>query len=130
MRIVIINYFSMKRIALLLCVVVLSLFFSVGEVFAEDIGNNIETYSENNIETYSENNTENNTETYSENNTENNTETYSDNNIDNNLKNNTSQEIDLITKDKNNSNKKTKPSIKDIFGDDQTFPFVAGFGKD
>ena len=146
MRIVIINYFSMKRIALLLCVVVLSLFFSVGEVFAEDIGNNIETYSENNIETYSENNietysennietysennTENNTETYSENNTENNTETYSENNIDNNLKNNTSQEIDLITKDKNNSNKKTKPSIKDIFGDDQTFPFVAGFGKD
>ena len=98
MRIVIINFFSMKRIVLLLFLIGLSFFLSVGQLFAEDIGNNIV----NNIE----------------------------NNIENNLENNASQEIEVITKDTNNKNEKFKPSLKDIFGDDQTFPFVAGFGKD
>ena len=106
MRIVIINFFSMKRIVLLLFLIGLSLFFSVGQLFAEDIGNNKECNLENNIV----NNIEGN--------------------IENNLENNASQEIEVITKDTNNKNEKFKPSLKDIFGDDQTFPFVAGFGKD
>ena len=85
----------MKRIVLLF-VIVLSVFFSVGELFAEDI----------------------------------------DNNIGYNLENNTSKEIDEIKEikeikeDTNNTIEKPKPSLNDIFGDDQTFPFVAGFGKD
>ena len=53
---------------------------------------------------------------------ENNTEKYAENNA--------SQDLELISKDTNNTNEKSKPSLKDIFGDDQTFPFVAGFGKD
>ena len=110
MRIVIINFFSMKRIVLLLFLIGLSLFFSVGQLFAEDIGNNIENNIENNLE--------------------NNMEKYVETNIENNLENNASQEIEVITKDTNNKNEKFKPSPKDIFGDDQTFPFVAGFGKD
>ena len=84
----------MKRILLLLFVIVVSLFFSFGEVIAEDIGNNIE------------------------------------NNIEDNIENNTSNEIELITNDINITNEISKTSLKDIFGDDQTFPFVAGFGKD
>ena len=92
----------MKRIVLLLFVIVLSLFFSFGEVFAEDIVNNIEDNIGNNIE----------------------------NNIEDNIENNTSQEIEVITNDINITNEISKPSLKDIFGDDQTFPFVAGFGKD
>ena len=106
MRIVIINFFSMKRIVLLLFGIVLSLFLSVGELFAEDIGNNLVS----NIGDDVENNLVNNS--------------------NDNIENNTSKEIELITKDTNIINEKSRPSLKDIFGDDQTFPFVAGFGKD
>ena len=48
--------------------------------------------------------------------------------IENNIKDNISNEIKEIKPD----NKKTNisnSSVEDIFGDEQTFPFVAGFGK-
>ena len=48
--------------------------------------------------------------------------------IENNIKDNTSNEIEKIKPD----NKKTNisnSSVEDIFGDEQTFPFVAGLGK-
>ncbi len=48
--------------------------------------------------------------------------------IDNNIKDNISNEIEEIKPD----NKKTNipnSSVEDIFGDEQTFPFVAGLGK-
>ena len=48
--------------------------------------------------------------------------------IDNNIKENISNEIEQIKPD----NKKTNvsnSSVGDIFGDEQTFPFVAGLGK-
>ena len=48
--------------------------------------------------------------------------------IGNNIKDNISNEIEEIKPD----NKKTNISIsseEDIFGDEQTFPFVAGLGK-
>ena len=101
--------FSMKRIVLLF-LIVLSVFLSVGELFAEDIENNLENNIENNIGYNLENNIG-----------------Y---NIDNNLENNTSNQIEEKKEDTNNTIEKPKPSLKDIFGDDQTFPFVAGFGKD
>ena len=91
----------MKRIVLLF-VIVLSVFFSVGELFAEDIDNNIGYNLENNV----------------------------DNNIGYNIENNTSKEIEEIKEETSNKIEKPKPSLNDIFGDDQTFPFVAGFGKD
>ena len=76
----------MKRFVLLLCIIVLSVFFHVNELFAED--------------------------------------------IENNLENNTSNEIEEITTDTKNTIEKPKPSLKDILGDEQKFPFVAGFGSD
>ena len=48
--------------------------------------------------------------------------------IENNIKDNISNEIEEIKPD----NKKTNisnSSAEDIFGDEQTFPFVAGLGK-
>ena len=48
--------------------------------------------------------------------------------IGNNIKDNISNEIEEIKPD----NKKTNvsnSSVEDIFGDEQTFPFVAGLGK-
>ena len=48
--------------------------------------------------------------------------------IENNIKENISNEIEEIMPD----NKKTNiynSSAEDIFGDEQTFPFVAGLGK-
>ena len=48
--------------------------------------------------------------------------------IENNIKDNFSNEIEEIKPD----NKKTNvsnSSVEDIFGDEQTFPFVAGLGK-
>ena len=48
--------------------------------------------------------------------------------IENNIKENISNEIEEIKPD----NKKTNisnSSVEDIFGDEQTFPFVAGLGK-
>ena len=50
------------------------------------------------------------------------------NEIENNIKDNISNEIEEIKPD----NKKTNisnSSVEDIFGDEQTFPFVAGLGK-
>ena len=51
-----------------------------------------------------------------------------ENNIKDNIKDNISNEIEEIKPD----NKKTNisnSSVEDIFGDEQTFPFVAGLGK-
>ena len=48
--------------------------------------------------------------------------------IENNIKDNISNKIEEIKPD----NKKTNisnSSVEDIFGDEQTFPFVAGLGK-
>ena len=48
--------------------------------------------------------------------------------IENNIKDNISSEIEEIKPD----NKKTNisnSSVEDLFGDEQTFPFVAGLGK-
>ena len=48
--------------------------------------------------------------------------------IENHIKDNISNEIEEIKPD----NKKTNisnSSVEDIFGDEQTFPFVAGLGK-
>ena len=48
--------------------------------------------------------------------------------IENNIKDNISYEIEEMKPD----NKKTNisnSSVEDIFGDEQTFPFVAGLGK-
>ena len=48
--------------------------------------------------------------------------------IENNSKDNISNEIEEIKQ----NNKKTNisnSSVEDIFGDEQTFPFVAGLGK-
>ncbi len=48
--------------------------------------------------------------------------------IENNIKDNISNEIEEVKPD----NKKTNisnSSVEDIFGDEQTFPFVAGLGK-
>jgi len=48
--------------------------------------------------------------------------------IENNIKENISNEIEKIKPD----NKKTNisnSSVEDLFGDEQTFPFVAGLGK-
>ena len=50
------------------------------------------------------------------------------NEIGNNIKDNISNEIEEIKPD----NKKTNisnSSAEDLFGDEQTFPFVAGLGK-
>ncbi len=98
----------MKRIVLLF-VIVLSVFFSGGKLFSEDIDNNIGYNIENNVD---------------------NNIGY---NVEDNIENNTSKAIDEIKEikeDTNNTIEKPKPSLNDIFGDDQTFPFVAGFGKD
>ncbi len=117
----------MKRIVLLFVIVlsiVLSIFFSGGELFAEDIDNNIGYNIEDNIDNNIGYNLENNVD---------NNIGY---NIENNIENNTSKaieeikEIKEIKEDTNNTIEKPKPSLNDIFGDDQTFPFVAGFGKD
>ena len=49
--------------------------------------------------------------------------------MENNLQIRSSNEIKEIKPDKNKINENSKSSIKDIFGDEQTFPFVAGLGK-
>ena len=48
--------------------------------------------------------------------------------IENNIKDNISNEIEEIKPD-NKKNNVSKSSVEDIFGDEQTFPFVAGLGK-
>ena len=49
--------------------------------------------------------------------------------IGNNIKNNISNEIEEIKPDNNKKNNISNSSAEDIFGDEQTFPFVAGLGK-
>ena len=48
--------------------------------------------------------------------------------IENNIKENISNEIEKIKPD-NKKNNISNSSVEDIFGDEQTFPFVAGLGK-
>jgi len=48
--------------------------------------------------------------------------------IENNIKENISNKIEEIKPD-NKKNNISNSSAEDIFGDEQTFPFVAGLGK-
>ena len=48
---------------------------------------------------------------------------------DNNIRDNISNEIEEIKPDNNQKNNISNSSAEDIFGDEQTFPFVAGLGK-
>ena len=48
--------------------------------------------------------------------------------IGNNIKENISNEIEEVKPD-NKKNNISNSSAEDIFGDEQTFPFVAGLGK-
>ena len=48
--------------------------------------------------------------------------------IENNIKENISSKIEEIKPD-NKKNNISNTSAEDIFGDEQTFPFVAGLGK-
>ena len=47
----------------------------------------------------------------------------------NNIKDNISNEIEEINPDNNKKNNISNSSAEDIFGDEQTFPVVAGLGK-
>ena len=47
----------------------------------------------------------------------------------NNIKDNISNEIKEINPENNKKNNISNSSAEDIFGDEQTFPFVAGLGK-
>ena len=49
--------------------------------------------------------------------------------IVNDIKDNTSNEIEEIKPNNNKKNNISNSSAEDIFGDEQTFPFVAGLGK-
>ena len=49
--------------------------------------------------------------------------------IENNIKENISNEIVEIKPDNNQKTNISNSSAEDIFGDEQTFPFVAGLGK-
>ena len=49
--------------------------------------------------------------------------------IENNIKDNISNEIEEIKPDNNKKNNISNSPPEDIFGDEQTFPFVAGLGK-
>ena len=49
--------------------------------------------------------------------------------IENNIKKNISNEIEEIKPDNNKKINISNSSVEDIFGDEQTFPFVAGLGK-
>ena len=49
--------------------------------------------------------------------------------IDNNIKDNISNKIEEINSDNKKNNNISNSSAEDIFGDEQTFPFVAGLGK-
>ena len=46
-----------------------------------------------------------------------------------NIKDNISNEIEEIKPDNNQKTNISNSSSEDIFGDEQTFPFVAGLGK-
>ena len=49
--------------------------------------------------------------------------------IGNNIKDNISNEIEEIKPDNDKNTNISNSSEKDLFGDEQTFPFVAGLGK-
>ena len=49
--------------------------------------------------------------------------------IGNNIKNDISNEIEEIKPDNNKKTNISNSSAEDIFGDEQTFPFIAGLGK-
>ena len=49
--------------------------------------------------------------------------------IGNNIEDNISNEIEEIKPDNNKKTNISNSSAEDIFGDEQTFPFVAGLGK-
>ena len=49
--------------------------------------------------------------------------------IGNNIKNDISNDIEEIKPDNNKKTNISNSSAEDIFGDEQTFPFVAGLGK-
>ena len=49
--------------------------------------------------------------------------------IGNNFKDDISNEIEEIKSDNNKKTNISNSSAEDIFGDEQTFPFVAGLGK-
>ena len=49
--------------------------------------------------------------------------------IENNVEENIPNEIDEIKPDNNQKTNFSNASAEDIFGDEQTFPFVAGLGK-
>ena len=49
--------------------------------------------------------------------------------IGNNIKDDISHEIEEIKPDKNKKTNISNSSTEDIFGDEQTFPFIAGLGK-
>ena len=49
--------------------------------------------------------------------------------IANNIKDNISNKIEEIQPENNQKNNISNSSAEDIFGDEQTFPFVAGLGK-
>ena len=49
--------------------------------------------------------------------------------IGNSIKENISNEIEEIKPDNNKKTNISNSSAEDIFGDEQTFPFVAGLGK-
>ena len=58
-----------------------------------------------------------------------NTNNLSAKEIENNIKDNISNEIEEIKPNNNKKNNISNSSAEDIFGDEQTFPFVAGFGS-
>ena len=49
--------------------------------------------------------------------------------IENNIKDDISNQIEEIKPDNNKKNNISNSTAEDIFGDEQTFPFVAGLGK-
>ena len=49
--------------------------------------------------------------------------------IESNIKDNITNEIEEIKPDNKENNNISISSAEDIFGDEQTFPFVAGLGK-
>tara|TARA_B100000886_G_scaffold198794_1_gene137030 strand:+ start:561 stop:800 length:240 start_codon:yes stop_codon:yes gene_type:complete len=49
--------------------------------------------------------------------------------IENKVKDNISTEIEETRTDKNQKTISSKSTAEDIFGDEQTFPFIAGLGK-
>jgi len=75
----------MKRVILITCVLVFSIFSNTNNLLAKEIGNNIED--------------------------------------------NISNKIEEIKPDNNKKTNTTNSPVEDIFGDEQTFPFVAGLGK-